>query len=392
MAKLLFIFEGDMPTVSITRDVWTHLSDDSMQSDFMYMSDIRTSDIDSHDVIVFIRPTNIYSWKIAKRAREAGHLVITFCDDDLLNLPKEEPMMPWRRKGFIKCLNMSDVIWSSSQYILENYRNLTSGKRIAYSDTIIRPSELEGIETKHQNKKVKIVYAASDSHAPLIDKYIKPIVPKLVREFGNMISFTFVGVHPDIEGIDYEYVSGMPLMEYRRYMREQNFDIGLAPLHDDKFSKCKYFNKFIEYTTQGIVGIYSNTEPYTYVVTGEKNGFLADNNPEGWFRAIRTAIRDKNLREKCVENAIMYLQEHHSETVIMGHLKQEVPEMVWDHKTYKQCGEFKGQKIKHNLSRPVDWLYLTGFYLRKNGLRDVVERTKRRILGTNAYSRRENTI
>ena len=67
-----------------------------------------------------------------------------------------------------------------------------------------------------------------------------------MREFGDKISFTFVGVRPNMDDIECEYVSGMPLMEYRKFMREQNFDIGLAPLYENDFSKCKYFNKFIE--------------------------------------------------------------------------------------------------------------------------------------------------
>ena len=80
----------------------------------------RTEDIDTHDVIIFIRPSNIYSWKIARCAKEAGHPVIILCDDDLLNLPNDIPMMPWRKKGLIKALSFSDTVWSSSEHIVEN--------------------------------------------------------------------------------------------------------------------------------------------------------------------------------------------------------------------------------------------------------------------------------
>ncbi len=131
MGKLLFVYEGDTSTVSIMRDIFTRLKHyPEIVSDFMYMSDIKTEDIDTHDVIIFIRPSNICSWGIARRAKEAGHPVITFCDDDLLNSPDGIPMMPWRKKGLIKALSFSDSVWSFSEHIVEKYRPLTSGGRI----------------------------------------------------------------------------------------------------------------------------------------------------------------------------------------------------------------------------------------------------------------------
>ncbi len=43
MGKLLFVFEEDMPTVSIWRDIFTHLKHyPKIVSDFMYLSDIKT--------------------------------------------------------------------------------------------------------------------------------------------------------------------------------------------------------------------------------------------------------------------------------------------------------------------------------------------------------------
>ena len=86
MSKLLFLFERDMPTVSITREVFSNLhGQDQIKSSFMYLEDVKPSNIDDNDVVIFMRPNNIYAWKIADEARKAGHVTVTFCDDDLLN-------------------------------------------------------------------------------------------------------------------------------------------------------------------------------------------------------------------------------------------------------------------------------------------------------------------
>lgn len=389
MRNLLFIFDRDISTVSIMRDCFTHLKhSDDIKSDFIHLLDVAPSDINSHDVIIFIRPNDIYTWKIAECARKAGHLTVTFCDDDLLNLPKTFPTIPWRKRGLIKTIRNSNVIWSSNRYIAEKYRHLTMDNRAALSNTIVQPEELNGIDVMHErNRIVKIVYAAASSHAALFEKYIKPIVSDLMNEFGNTISISFVGVHPEMGDINCEYIPGMPLMEYRKFMKESHFDIGLAPLHMNEFSKCKYFNKFIEYTTQGIVGIYSNTEPYTYVVKDGQNGFLAENTPDSWLNTLRKAITDEKLRVTCVENAIGYLKDNHSEEACMHQLKEAIPEISGAGKRYNICQGFGFQKALYIFFRPLDWLYLTGFYLKNRGIKYVIEKTKLHFISSKAYKR-----
>lgn len=389
MSKLLFVFERDMPTVSITRDIFMHLRYfPSIKSDFIYLTDVRREDIDSHDIIIFMRPDNGYSWRIAKKAKQAGHVTVTFCDDDLLNLPPTEPTIPWRKRGLIKTLAYSDVIWSSSRYILDKYCRLTAGKRTAITDTIIQREEIKESASRSKNDVVKIVYAAAPSHAELFEKYIGPIIPKLVNEFGDKISFTFISVHPKVEGVKCEYISGMSLLEYRKYMKEQHFDIGVAPLPDNEFSKCKYFNKFLEYTTQGVVGVYSKTEPYTYVVQNEINGMLVEGNPKSWYHALSTVIRDKDLRENCVNNAIQYIMENHLEKACIEKIRQGIPEILETNGGYSRCRSFGVFRYKYFMTRPFDWLYLTGFYLSNTGIRAVIKRVKTHIVESKAYSRR----
>ena len=392
MSKLLFIYERDMPTISITRDVFTNLKEhEEIKSDFKYLTDVTPSDIDEHDMIILLRPNDIYSWKVADMARKAGHVAVVFCDDDLLHLPKSAATIPWRKRGLRKALAHSDVIWSSSRYIANKYRKLTKGKRKALTDTILRPEELEGIdEIQKTGDKIKIVYAAAPSHAELFEKYIGPVIPKLYKEFGDKISFTFVSVHPEVSDYECEYIPGMPLMEYRKFMKENGFDIGLAPLEENRFTKCKYFNKFIEYTTQGTVGIYSKTEPFTYVVKDRINGFLAENTPEAWYSALKEAITDTALRKKCVENAVEYLRTNHTEDACIKKICKGLPELCECNRQYKKCESFGFYKILYYLSRPFDWIYLLFFYLKTTGIKAVLKRTKTHFTEAKAYRRKKN--
>ncbi|MBP5162727.1 MAG: hypothetical protein ILP16_07105 [Spirochaetales bacterium] len=391
MSKILFIFERDMPTISIMREIYKNLAGyKEIQPDFQYLTDVTPFMVDSHDVIVLLRPNDVYSWKIAKSAHKAGHTVVTFCDDDLLNLPGNSPTIPWRKKGLLKALRQSDVIWSSSRWILQKYNSLTAGGRTALQNTVIQPSELEGVGFHESNSGiVKIVYAAAPSHVSLFERFITPVTSKLADEFGDRIQFTFISVHPNVEKVGCSYLNGMPLDEYRRYMREQQFDIGVAPLNNDDFSKCKYFNKFIEYTTQGTVGVYSNVEPYSYVVKDKVNGFLCDDTPESWYQALRTAINEKGLRKTCLENAVGFLRTNLSEKAVMDSVVKDIPEFLNADGSYEGCSGFGLVRLKYFLSKPFDWAYLVLYNLKKKGVGGLVKQIKSHFKEAKAYRRRK---
>lgn len=377
MGKLLFVYEQDIPTIGIIKNNYLNLRNHPwISSSFKNIKEIMPCDIDSHDIIIFIRPDNTYSWRIAKEARKTGHTIATLLDDDLLNLPSSIPSFPWRKKGVIKTLAYSDVIMSSNRRILKKYCPLTYGKRKALINTIVQPEELEHIKSVN-NDKIKIVYAAGKGHSELFEKYISPIAMRLLEKYD--ISFTFVDVHPKIDGVKCEYIPEMPLIEYRKYMKNGNFDIGVAPLGNDVFSKCKYYNKFIEYTTHGIVGVYANTEPYTYVIKDGINGFLADSTPEAWYYSLDKAIKSKKIREQCLKNAISFLKDKHSEETCIKQLCQGIPEVL-DNNTYLKCRKFKFKTIIIFVTHVLDLIYIAGFYLKKYGIQYMLRRTRAYII------------
>ena len=94
MSSLLFIYERDMPTISTMKDIFLHLNPgQGIRSHFILLWDVKPADIHGHEIIVFLRPNDVLSVAVAKRAAESGRFVITFCDDDLLHY---NPMAYWR--------------------------------------------------------------------------------------------------------------------------------------------------------------------------------------------------------------------------------------------------------------------------------------------------------
>ncbi len=121
-----------------------------------------------------------------------------------------------------------------------------------------------------------------------------------------------IQAHPDVDmhfvGIDYSPVLrlGRPSRytpwsnAVRNYFRSIDFDIGLAPLADTPFNRCKSHIKALEYMSLGIPVIASDEPAYRGMVVDGVTGFLVSSDDE-WRERLAELIHDEALREKMGE-------------------------------------------------------------------------------------------
>jgi glycosyltransferase involved in cell wall biosynthesis len=142
---------------------------------------------------------------------------------------------------------------------------------------------------------IKIGFAASVDRTIDIDDLLKGVLPRLKERYKDGIRIQFFGAKPSLvdrlELEHFPYVGSYE--EYQNRMKELDWDIGLAPMPDTDFHKCKHYNKFIEYGAFSIVGVYSDVKPYNRVVQNGENGILCGNSPDEWFEAVCSLIGDK---------------------------------------------------------------------------------------------------
>ena len=385
MANILCLYENIIATVAISVKFLKELSeyDSRIGVKSVSISKLNTSDIEWCDVLYMIRPNNECFARIAKAVRKIGITVVYFLDDDLMNLPKGNADMPWRKIGLADAAKSSDIIISFNQNICRIYGEKFHLHRTVVIDMPVPKKDIKQ-HNDNLNKQIKLVYAAGGGHETLFNKYIRPILEELDRRYGKRISLTFMGVRPDINPNDFDipitFIDPMPFDEYRKRIETENFDIGLAPLDSSNFTKCKYFNKFIEYAMFGIVGIYSNTEPYTFVVKNGENGILAGDKPQDWLNSICEAIENRKLIEHCRVSSYNTLKTRFEPTTIMDGFIRDIPEVIKGHsnKQLKESSLFY-IKMRYGFSRIGDWIYKTGFYFKTGGIKEVAKGIKRRI-------------
>lgn len=384
MANVLCIYENKIATVAGTEGFFIELGkyDSKMNFKCIPISHLTLKLLSWCDVLYMIRPNNAVFGRIARMVKQNGIIVCFFLDDDLLHLPEGSIDMPWRKRGLAYSAEFSDILVSSSPYILNNYSDNFGISRKVCVDTAVPSNDIK--QHYKGNERTKIVYAASTGHIALFDKFIRPILHQLDDKAGDRISLTFMGVHPELHINEFkmpiEYIGPLPLNEYRRRINEENFDIGLAPLVSNEFTKCKYFNKFIEYAMFGIVGIYSETEPYTFIIEDHKNGILVKDEPVDWLNAIYSLVDDSELLEKCKKNAYNLLDEKFNPEKVIRKFLDGIPELIQEH-TEKNINNYMIYiyKFIYSISRLGDWMYKFCFYCEHGGIKEVFKRICRKI-------------
>ena len=75
------------------------------------------------------------------------------------------------------------------------------------------------------------------------------------------------------------------------------------------FHACKHYNKYIEYTAAGIVGVYSKTEPYIRLLKSNTPGArFCENTTEAWIEAISRWLDAPEDLERARRSLYSYAQ------------------------------------------------------------------------------------
>jgi glycosyltransferase involved in cell wall biosynthesis len=93
------------------------------------------------------------------------------------------------------------------------------------------------------------------------------------------------------------------------YYGNLDFDIGLAPLVNHQFNRCKSAIKALEYAALGIPVIASDVAPYRDFVEHGVTGFLVSQDHE-WAKRLRELTLDHDMRAEMGANARALAAEH----------------------------------------------------------------------------------
>ncbi len=346
MSRILVSYSSKIPTASLICHLMSKVKNEyGCETREIAVVDVLTKDIEWAEVILFVRPFEVGAYRIIEAGKRANKKIVVYLDDDLLNLPEIYPNMVRKAltkslysrncEYLIKSLKMCDVLWGSNPFLLEKYSKYVENGRCEISDVaydfdhVVSPVPCDG--------EFKILFAGNGDHVKYLNDFIIPSINNLV-ERKHSISFTCIGIDPG--ALDKcrgktEYIPWVrDFDEYNRLIMSRQFDLGVAPIMNDDFHRCKYVNKFIEYSRYGIVGVYSNDYPYKMVVVDGYNGLLADNNIGSWTDKLEYAIEHTKKCKDMINNAQELCHQKFSVKQMTSSVYEKIPELFNDVSDY----------------------------------------------------------
>jgi glycosyltransferase involved in cell wall biosynthesis len=201
---------------------------------------------------------------------------------------------------------------------LENYknfkeiyidRNSVSEEMLYYSNRAVEEVE------KDKNKIIIGYFSGTNTHDEdfrlILDSILKILskyknvyikltgrlkIPAELKNYSNRLIFT-------------------PYVDWRRLPYElRKCDLVLAPLVDNLFNRAKSEIKWSEAALVGVPVIASDVGSFHDSIKNNETGILVENNTDMWYSAIRSLIKDPDIREKIAKKARRYIATHYITT------------------------------------------------------------------------------
>ena len=308
MKNVLLLTMEMIPSAILCGRVPLTVLADRGEIDFRWLcpDDVRTADLEWADVLVFVRSDDAMSLRVAKVARRAGKYNIYVMDDDLLNIPEGLASSEHYRRQETKTLIRQ--IMGECACFLTPSRNLLRkyGPEFGRAERIEEPAAARPAARERREGPVRIGFAGSMDRTGDVEAILSGALRRVLQEYPGRVTAEFFGARPALA--DELTLLHIPYRksyeEYVGTMETLQWDFALAPMPDTAFHRCKHYNKYIEYASYGIPGIYSDVEPYRWAVRDGENGRLCPNTEEAWYGAMKRLIEDPALREELSRAAL----------------------------------------------------------------------------------------
>lgn len=263
------------------------------------------------DIVVMQRAPGPKFTELMRRLKQTPVKVVVELDDDVYHLPSSNPAAPfWSlkpvRKAITRQLEMADAVIVSTEPLRQSLLHklgVRDDPRVHVCANHLHPDvwgpEVLGSITPYANGFTTVIgWQGSTTHnadfltvLPALT-HILDAYPQVRLRFFGYVPMCARGVIPEPR---FQWSKGVPFQRYPTMLRYHNFDIGIAPLVDNKFNAAKSNLKVLEYAACGVPCVASNVTPYRATIEYGVTGFLA-NTTEEWVTYLAQLIESPERR------------------------------------------------------------------------------------------------
>jgi len=232
--------------------------------------------------------------------------------DDYLELNEDNPhaiehKIANAKEIIIKTLEIADAVTTTTDYLANKLKKYN--KNIYVLPNYMDMERWAGRVSRNTSSKVRIGWVGSMTHKADIELVAEDLKKVLDRGKSELVLVGDIRFREVFKGYRVESMLGVPFGVYPMKLRGLQLDIGIAPLVDNEFNRCKSNIKALEYGLLGIPAVLSDVEPYKSF-----GDFVSTN----WVERLNELVENKELRLKEGKK----LQEQTSEYDLSKHVKK----------------------------------------------------------------------
>ncbi|MFC1719928.1 glycosyltransferase [Pseudomonadota bacterium] len=137
-------------------------------------------------------------------------------------------------------------------------------------------------------KRLRLGWTGAPQHAgDLI------FLERVMRETADLADWVFLGICPDaLRPLASEVHDMVPFEQYPSALSALELDLGIAPLADHAFNRCKSHLKVLEYGILGIPVVATDLEPYRHCPVS----LASPDDAADWIARLRALLEDRDAR------------------------------------------------------------------------------------------------
>jgi len=252
--------------------------------------------------VIFAGNVEPVAYDLLEIAQGLNKRTVYIMEDNVLELQPDSPSgqyyaEPSRRETCVRFLKQAHIVKVENSE-LANYIYEHFNSNVVHIQSSV---DFEWLDQQERGERelghIVIGYEGNsqeEDFAPVI-----PALDRILDYYGGFVKVEFIGYvpaalaeHPNVtyKGREMEYTT------FLQQLNRSNWDIGLAPLRNNLYNRCKTVTTLREYGACRIPGIYSSSSVYSpWIVQGD-SGYLVPHTEEGWYEGIQTMIEDPAMR------------------------------------------------------------------------------------------------
>jgi tetratricopeptide (TPR) repeat protein len=248
-------------------------------------------------VVQFVDDWDLLS--VCARRRAAGRVTVFEANDYFFDMQPWSPIASkWQDRNvqelYLQWLAEADGVQTSTEELSRRWRQRGARQTAVFENQLIDVPELPPAPSR----PLTIGWGGSPGH--FADWYqASPHLARWLDEHPevHLAVMTHDLARPffNLPAERYHFTSFGSLSDYLRFLR--SVDVGIVPLLPTDYNRCRSDVKFLEYASQGVVGIYADLEPYRGKVVHGQTGLLFQN-PAELIDRLELLRRDPLLRQE----------------------------------------------------------------------------------------------